>query len=80
MTADSNVEEFAEGSKINAGKNQQDGRKMFIGGWSWDTSEQELTAYLPRFGEVVERAIKKPRSPEDQEDLDSCLSKTLLSC
>lgn len=80
MTADSNVEEFAEGSKINAGKNQQDGRKMFFGGLSWDTRRKELTEYLPRFGEVVDCTIKKLRSPEDREDLESCLSKTLLSC
>ena len=54
----SNIEEFAEGSKINASRDQQDDGEMFIGGWSWDTSKKDLTEYLSQFGDVVDCTVK----------------------
>uniref|UniRef100_A0A8C2VHI5 RRM domain-containing protein n=1 Tax=Chinchilla lanigera TaxID=34839 RepID=A0A8C2VHI5_CHILA len=50
-------EEFAEGSKINPSKNQQDDGKMFIGGLSCDKSKKDLTEYLFRFEEVVDYSV-----------------------
>ncbi|ELK04467.1 Heterogeneous nuclear ribonucleoprotein D-like protein [Pteropus alecto] len=58
MNDHSNIEEFTEGSKINASKNQQDDSKMFIGGLSWDTGKKDLTEYLFQFGEVLDSTIK----------------------
>ena len=49
---------FAEGSKINTSRDQQDDGKMFIGGWSWDTRKKDLTEYLSQFGDVVDCMVK----------------------
>lgn len=36
--------------------------KLFIGGISWDTSEDRLREYFQAFGEVVESVIMKDRT------------------
>lgn len=36
--------------------------KLFIGGISWDTSEERLREYFQTFGEVVEAVIMKDRT------------------
>lgn len=36
--------------------------KLFIGGISWETSEERLREYFEAFGEVVEAVIMKDRT------------------
>lgn len=36
--------------------------KLFIGGISWDTSEERLREYFQAFGEVIEAVIMKDRA------------------
>ncbi|XP_024032066.1 heterogeneous nuclear ribonucleoprotein 1 isoform X1 [Morus notabilis] len=41
---------------------QSDNGKLFIGGISWDTSEERLKEYFSAYGEVVEAVIMKDRT------------------
>lgn len=43
-------------------KMQSDSGKLFIGGISWDTSEERLKEYFNSYGEVVEAVIMKDRT------------------
>ncbi|ESO02590.1 hypothetical protein HELRODRAFT_94668 [Helobdella robusta] len=46
------------GSKINASKNDNDERKIFVGGLSWESSVDDLKTYFQRFGDVLDANIK----------------------
>ncbi|XP_058391073.1 heterogeneous nuclear ribonucleoprotein D-like [Diceros bicornis minor] len=52
------MEQYPEGFRIEASKNQPDASKMFIGGLSRNISKQALLEYLSQFGEIVDFIIK----------------------
>lgn len=55
---DNETEQFREGFKIDATKNQQDASKMFIGGLSQEVNKQVVLEYLSKFGEIIDFIIK----------------------
>lgn len=50
--------QFREGFRIDATKNEQDDSKMFIGGLSPELNKQALLKYLSQFGEIIDFVIK----------------------
>ncbi|XP_071494192.1 heterogeneous nuclear ribonucleoprotein A/B-like isoform X1 [Diadema antillarum] len=47
------------GEQIYASKDQEDDRKLFVGGLAWDTTNDSLKKYFSAFGDVVDCDIKK---------------------
>lgn len=46
------------GASINASKNDDDDRKIFVGGLSWETTVKDMKDYFGKFGEVSDATLK----------------------
>jgi len=46
------------GDRINASKNDDDERKIFVGGLSWETTVDDLREYFNKFGKVEDCTLK----------------------
>jgi len=46
------------GTAINASKNDDDERKIFVGGLSWETTVKDLKEYFGKYGEVSDATLK----------------------
>jgi len=52
-------EDGSGGEKINASKNDDDeSRKIFVGGLSWETTVKDLREYFEKFGEIADCTLK----------------------
>jgi squid-like protein len=50
--------ENTPGDKINASKNDDDDRKIFVGGLSWETTVKDLKEYFTKYGGVSDCTLK----------------------
>lgn len=59
-TMDTNDQGGANGTgdKINASKNDDDDRKIFVGGLSWETTVKDIKEYFNKFGDVADCTLK----------------------
>ena len=46
------------GILINASRNEDDGKKLFVGGLSWETTLKDLREYFEKFGTVADCTLK----------------------